>query len=58
MISQSDSIQRVIEQWIDKGCIEPNVELICKSIVAIVKEQERTNLLLLELLNRTAGDKE
>jgi len=53
MIAQSDKIKHTIEQWCDKGCIDPHTELICRTGHAIVKEQERTNLLLLELLNRT-----
>lgn len=57
MISQSDSIKTVINEWIDKGCIDPHTELLCKTLLAVIKEQERTNLLLLEILNRQATSK-
>ena len=43
MVSQFDSINQIIEQWLDKGCIDPHTELMCRSIAALVKEQERTN---------------
>tara|TARA_R100001594_G_scaffold146018_1_gene196839 strand:- start:3306 stop:3476 length:171 start_codon:yes stop_codon:yes gene_type:complete len=52
MISTHDKIKEVLDQWIDKGCIDPHTELICKTVVSVVKELERTNLLLLEILNR------
>ena len=57
MISQSDSINTVIKEWINKGCIDPHTELLCKTLLAVIKEQERTNLLLLEILNRQIRDK-
>ena len=56
MIAQSDRIKDTIEQWCDKGCIDTHTELLCRTNHAIVKELERTNLLLLELLNRTVKD--
>jgi hypothetical protein len=56
MISQADKINRTLEQWIAKGCIDSKTELMCQAMVSVIKEQERTNLLLLELLNRTVKD--
>jgi len=53
MITESDRIKHIIEQWCEKDCIDPHTELLCRTNHAIVKELERTNLLLLEMLNRT-----
>ena len=52
MITESDRIKETIEQWCQKGCIDPHTELICSTGHAIDKELERTNMLILELLNR------
>ena len=57
MIAESDKIKDVIEQWCEKGCIDPHTELVCRSIHSLVREQERTNLLLLELVNRGLKEK-
>ena len=56
MIDESAKIERIIEEWVDKSCIDPHTELICRIGHSIVKELERTNLLLLELINRTVKD--
>lgn len=57
MIAESDRIKQIIEQWCDKGCFDPHAELVSRIGHAIVKEQERTNLLLLEILNRQVTEK-
>lgn len=55
--NNSEKLEGVLSQWIEKGCIDPHTELLAKSMQLLIKEQERTNLLLLEILNRQATGK-
>ena len=57
MIDESAKIERIIEEWCDKEIFDPHTELVCRIGHSIVKESERTNLLLLELINRTVEKK-
>lgn len=57
MVTKADQIKHTLEQWCEKGCIDPHTELICRTGHAIVSEIERTNMLLLEILNRTVKEK-
>ena len=52
-MENSQRLKQLIDQWVDKSCIDPHTELICKSIQMMLEELERSNFLLVELINRT-----
>ena len=52
MIDESAKIKKIIEEWCDKEVFDPHTELVCRIGHSIVKELERTNLLLVEMLIR------
>lgn len=51
-MESSEKLELIIEQWTEKKCIDPHTELLARSLKFLVMETERTNTLLVEVINR------